>query len=438
MSKVQTWIRKLDGLYSALTGMGGAGDKDQTTILQTNVQLTRTELEVLYRESHFAGTIVDEIVTDSIRRGWKIEVDGDTDTDAYRDDMETIKLPRKMAMADKWARLYGGGAVVLGVDDGRMPHEPIDFTRVRGIKYATVVNMYELQPAAFDTDFQSSTFNEVLLYHFYPEHIVSSKATPGTIHRDRVLRFDGLDLPPRLAAENNYWGDSVLQRAWPAIRRFDMAEQGSGHIINEYTVSVWKIAGLDTIVSGPKGDDLFMRRVATANKGKSLINAVIIDKDMEEFTRTTLNMAGLAELWDRFAQSLTSAAKMPITKLFGQSPGGLSTDDKSGRENWNDQVSGHQKEAWSPVLRQVVDIYMARDGKSEDYEVTWLPLETPTEQEEATTDKTNAETRAIYIDRQVVSPSEVRGVVMDEMGIEETPPANTFTSPDALTDIFQE
>lgn len=404
--------KRWDDIVNTLSGLGGEQDKDAANRVGEPYILMDTDLEVLYRFNHYVGRIIDSPPNECTRRGWEIE--SELDEDPFQTEFAKLDLVQKLADADRWGRLYGGGAIILGIEDGVEPDKPVNPNTIRKIAYARVVDKKELTPLTFFVDFDDPRFGEPDVYQLTPRQAQGIHAgVPVRIHADRVIRFDGVRLPKALELLNNSWGDSVVQRTWNALARLGVGEKAIGILLQELSLAIWKMQGLADVLSGPNGQELFMRRIVAANISKSVCRAMVIDAENEDFGRVSAKLSGAANLYDRLAQSLASAAEMPMTLLFGQSPGGLSTDDKSGRINWYDTMASRQVKAYEPHIRHLVDLMMlAKEGPTKgkviEYDVAFRPLYEPTEEEQSATRKQQAETDHIYIEDQVLDPREVR------------------------------
>jgi len=118
----------MDGpLLNVLTGMGTSNDRSQATGIQGGRALGEAEINALYEQSWLLRRVVEKIPMQGTRSGWDLGL-GDETTTTERsklDDLvswtEELKLPQAVTTAATYARLYGGGALVVLADD-RTPH----------------------------------------------------------------------------------------------------------------------------------------------------------------------------------------------------------------------------------------------------------------------------------------------------------------------------
>jgi 2'-5' RNA ligase len=113
---------------------------------------------------------------------------------------------------------------------------------------------------------------------------------------------------------------------------------------------------------------------------------------------------------------------MPQTLLFGETPGGLSTDGDSHRKIWANVVSAYQQFAiYEQALRLAEILYAQTDGPTkgiapEAWTLTFDPLDEPTREEIAGIAKTHAETDQIRINAGITTPDHVAKERFSESG----------------------
>lgn len=109
---------------------------------------------------------------------------------------------------------------------------------------------------------------------------------------------------------------------------------------------------------------------------------------------------------------LAAVSEIPLSKLFGQAPTGLSTDDASGERNFNDTIATKQRRILRPVLERMIEFLIAAKRvptvPMDKWSLEFKPLSEPTEQDKATTDKTKAETDTLLVSQGIISETEAR------------------------------
>ncbi|MFU8803622.1 MAG: DUF1073 domain-containing protein [Bradymonadaceae bacterium] len=383
-----------------------------------DTRLMPHELETLYLGSDLAGIIVDEIVDEAFREGYAVAVDDDDETtDPAAEWTKNLCIPEVVSRAVKWGRLYGGGFVLMVLDDGLDPAAPVNLDAIQDVTALVDLDRWEVTPHRWQTNILLPGFGEPDLYTLSPQTeggAVEGLGNASLVHASRLLRFGGVELPRQLKGVNSGYDDSVLQRPWDAMRRFVESEQAMARIVQSYEVTTIGMAGLAKVMQDDDGADLIHARMQLLAKSLSIINAYLLDTDAgETLMRQSSSVTGLAELRDRFAESVSKAARMPQTILFGTAPAGLNTDGESGIQSWHKRVKALQTHGIEPQLERLYRIlFRAKKGPTKGTEpkgwgLNWRALDEPGEKEQAETRFTVAQTDAIYLDRGVRTPDQV-------------------------------
>lgn len=401
-----------DGWSNILTGVGMAGmDKAQAAYL-TYATMTELEAETLYSADDVAATIVDTLPDEACRQWLTVTSDVDglgADLDKA---MDAIKAPSALNRAWKWGRLYGGAAALINVDDSKDLGLPLDLNQVRELKSFIVLTRWELQAGTIDTDIFSTRYGMPLTYRLSPK-AGNTTDVGQEIHHSRLIPFLGVELPMRQQQQNQYWGDSVLNRPRAAIRNYQTSNDAVATILQEFNQGVFKIKGLaDMLLNGE--DDAVLKRLTIVALAKSVARAVVIDADSEEFNNIGAAVTGLPDTLKTVSMRLVTASRMPHTKLLGESPSGLGATGESEEKTWNDYVSNQQESLLRPAVQRILDILIAsKNGPTkgkpvENLHFEFVALKQPSQKEIIADRKAQAEIDNIYITNNVVDPSEIR------------------------------
>jgi phage-related protein (TIGR01555 family) len=143
-------------------------------------------------------------------------------------------------------------------------------------------------------------------------------------------------------------------------------------------------------------------REAQTNEGMT-----ILDAD-DEFDTHQYSFSGLSDVLIQFAQQLSGATGIPLSRLFGQSPSGLSDTGEGPRRQYHEKVHQRQeKELRTPLQRLLAVMSMSSLGKPLDdgFQYTFRTLDDAPEPEKAdiATKKVDAVTKAV--DANIIKPS---------------------------------
>lgn len=144
---------------------------------------------------------------------------------------------------------------------------------------------------------------------------------------------------------------------------------------------------------------------------KSVLRAVVIDSEGEEFDYKARSMTGVKDLVDKGEDRLAADSGIPRTVLLGQSPtgGGLGSGGEHSSNNWNKFLESFQRDQLKdPITQLSNELATILKIDNKDLAVTFAPTWVLSEKEEAELRAKQAETDQKYIDMGVVDVSEVR------------------------------
>ena len=413
MSLLDT-VRKIrrDGWYNTLTGLGDAlRDKSQSTAFYSSGTLSDIELDALFNDNDLAETIVSAVVDDALRQGIEIESE-ESDDDEREAEIgkrcDALDVVGSLAMAATMGRLFGGAAIYPVLDDGAEPQEPLDVERVREVYSLLVLDRRQLQPVSWYVDPASGKIGQVEAYQLQ----ITSGNTYGSpiVHESRLVMFGGLRTTRTRKQHLGGWDRSALQPAYDVLRKTGASFDGAMQLMSDMSQAVWKIKGLIEMF-GADQEEAVRTRMAATELGRSSFRAIMLDAEGEDFERVATPMTGVSDMltagWQRLAAA--TSPRMPLTRLFGMSPGGLNATGESDMRNWYDQVKAFQTIDLSPRANRLVQLIARSLGEQEPerFSACFPSLWQMTPKEQAEIEKLAAEKDAIYITAAVLLPEEV-------------------------------
>lgn len=413
-------------MVNMLSGLGGR--KDRTTANAVGVAriLTHVELGLLYRSNGYAARAVDLIPNECTRKGFLIKLKeaskSEDDANPFAEDLKRLRFFKKLKRAGKWAKLYGGAAIILGLNDGGDFEEPLNIENLKEVRWAHVVDRHSLSYESLETDPTSADgfgLPDVYTLNFRDAKQVVEVGTDGEelhtgdkIHASRMIRFWGIELPDDLAAEEDYWGDSLLQRLFESLANLHMADRALGNIVHSFNQSILRLKGLRKLIKAKDGKKDFEELIEAHLLSESILGMMVLDMDGEEFEKRATPVTGIEDVYDRITQAFSAQTGYPMTVFFGTTPGGMSTDNEQGTRNFENLITDEQAEVYIPPVERICELLSASsegpDLDIDDYIVEAVPLREQSEKEEAETLKTLSEAVAVLIDRAVLRASEVR------------------------------
>ena len=418
MSEPVSQERQDGALVNVLTGMGLASkDKTVNTSIGFKAWLTEGELEALYRHGiprRYVDAIADEILRHKTTVVLGAQDDGTNKEiiESFETYLKNIQFHAALSEVIKLQRLYGGAGIVMLVDDGLEPEEPVDLNRVRAIRGFVPLSRWELIPEDFTiTDYSKPSHYRIT---------TSQKLTPqqeGTyvnvrIHSSRVARFDGLYLPWNERSRNTGWGQSVLQLIWEAYKRYESAMSGLENLASDSDLFIHKIPGLfQRIASGNESD--LRRRLEANNLSRSIYGGMVVDTE-EDVAFLNRSVQGISAATDPFISDLQAATGWPSSLLMGESPGGLGKEGRYEERVWASLVEQWQEVYCRTPINEIFTlIFASREGPTRgrtpaSWSVNFPSVFTQTEKEQAELRAQIAQSDFQYMQMGVLNALEVR------------------------------
>lgn len=403
LSKKETALS--DGLENLVAEIGTASDKRHASRFVNQKRLSidgnEQELNAMYRTDWLSGKVVD-IIPNDMTREWR-SFSGEINPDIVQrleDEENRLLLRSAFNLAHKWARLYGTAFIVMSIDDGGQPHEPLNLNKVRegSLRHIKVIDRHRLHHSDV-----VPIANPLNANFGFPEYYRFAE-TSVRIHHSRVLRFDGVLLPWDEFRRNNYFSDSVLDRLYESITNLNTVTNGAASMVYETNVDILKVKGLMGYLQSADGEGLLRKRFGLAKVLKSFNNMMLLDSE-EDFETKTNTFSGLPDLLDRYANLLASAADIPATRFLGSSAQGMNATGEGDLKNYYDKIGADQVIDYKPRLDYFDSIMVRSMGlpEDDDYSYTFNSLFQMTPKEKSEVDFNNAQRDQIYLTNDVVT-----------------------------------
>ncbi len=368
----------LDGLKNFVANLGTARDKAAGSEYELKL-LTDGELLSVYRTSWLAQKIIDVPASDECRR-WRNWQSSAENTVKMEEEENRLMLQQKVLQARIAARIFGGSVIYIGVGD-QNPMAPLDPKTVKkgGLKALTIFPRSVLSRGDIDYDINSEGFGRPKWWE-----LSVGSMSHIRVHPSRFVFFFGHRIPNNSSYEEFDWGDSVLTSVMQTIIQTDSAMANLASLIFEAKIDVLSIPDLMSNIDDPQYRKDLDTRLAVANMGKGNNGMFIMDAE-ETYNQKKMNFATLPEVMDRFFQYSAGAADIPMTRLFGMSPGGMNSTGDSDLINYYDRLQASQKLETGPALRLLDEVLIrsAIGHRPREIQYAWRSLWQSSEVEEA-------------------------------------------------------
>ncbi len=414
-------------IRNSVTNAGGK-THDPSTHTRPNLgaqRLSAEECSATFRFNPWAKRVITTTASHCVRRGWTVSIgDGDAAkkvAEACAKRERQIHLRQRLARADVlgWG-ILGGSGVVMRIPNGSQD-EPVIPSRQSRIAGLTVFWGEDLYPdnTSVITDALREDFGE-------PSHYLLATGQRAVFNVEgkqqtrfeasRVLTMTGERLWGSWETDTPSGGlwryDSAISAGWDALRALGTIEAGVERAVHTLRMTALKLP-LVKMLEDPEngGEAALRRRMQSLYFGFSSFNLALLDSDSgEELIVDNLDLRGAIDIVHHYVDKLCMTYGFPRTLLVGQSPGGLSTDDKSGVHNWAASTNARQVERYEPNIAKVWRLLAAEQGATDaDVQVKFAPLIDQDEKAEAEIQKLIAETSMTYY--QLDGVEDPRGIV---------------------------
>ena len=418
MGKETKSVERKDGWLNLFTGLGTRADKTKSTRAVPTGFLADAEKEIIYADDGLGARIVDLLPEDMMKQGWHYvfedEKEGfDNYSKIYNRVFKEIRANYKIAQALKWARLYGGALILLGVYDGESLDQPLNLNKIKNFENLKIIprNNVMYGTMEFQMNPELPHFGQV---EYYPVTFYTGRQYQmQRVHYSRVIELKGVEIPSSEASlipmEFRYWGLSVFQRIQDRLKELGSSFSSLANLLNELTIGKYKYKDLAMIMASEDGGEQVQKRLQAMDLMKSVFHSVLLDTD-ESFERDTLSFGGVSDVMYQFMMMTSAATGYPMTKLFGISPGGLNSTGEADMYQYYDMVKANQETELLPIIVWLVKI-ISEWQKIPEPEIVFNPLEQMTEKEQAeldekkaNTEKRKQETYQGYIDMGIMTP----------------------------------
>ncbi|HEX5314318.1 MAG TPA: anti-CBASS Acb1 family protein, partial [Gammaproteobacteria bacterium] len=419
---------------SAITGIGDVTRDKRTTHTLAPIQMSYAMIAQLWAKEAMCAKAIEKPGEECFRPGFELDIPGEqtggkggdsgkgdafTDLKEYvTDQLRELDVVAKLKKAYQYKRAYGGGALLLGINDGRRLDQPVDTTKNPSLDWINVLEPIEIFPISFYDDPAQANYGEPEFYQLgayaaLPQFMgpIQEPKLNVFIHESRIIPFRGIKVS-RYFFDNTvidpYWGASLLPRFYDAMRDCAVAYSGAGLLSVDVSQPVITIEGLRALVG--RNEEALRARMIALEQGRSIARAILLD-GKEKYERQTTQLAGIPDLLDRCAQFLAANIDIPLSILFGYSPASLGTPDNQELTQWYNLCRVIQTQEFTPPLRRIIDLIMRgrrSRGLPKRYDIAWGDLEHMTTTQRVQNEFTQARTDSLNVKSGTIYPDEIR------------------------------
>ncbi|MBQ6121878.1 MAG: DUF1073 domain-containing protein [Clostridia bacterium] len=347
-------------------------------------------LNSLYRNDWIARRVIDTIPEDMLKNWFDLKSQL---TPEQIGQFETLvrktHLKRQLLEGLRWGRLFGGAAgiiVIEGQED--MLDEPIDLDTILPDQYKGLIIADRWSGVYPDSglvqDLGDPDFGTPEYYTFSMSE--TDLAFGVRVHHSRVIRFMGRDLPYIERTAENYWGMSELEHVYTELNKRNTTSENIAQLIFQANIRTYKMADLGQMLAAtqPEIQKRLYQVMAMQNFLLSNMGMNVMDKE-DALETHQYTFSGLNDIYESFMLDISGASEIPVTRLFGRSPGGLNSTGESDLTNYYDKIRQDQESDLRPVLEKLLPVLCISvwGMVPDDLDFDFNPVRDTSEQERA-------------------------------------------------------
>ena len=334
------------------------------------ITFQRNELTSVYHGCWVFRRIVDRVAQDMWSGGITINSEIPPD-DLNRVYKRFNRLRSELIYATEQARIYGGAAALIMVDDGEDDlSKPLNLKKIKKgarISFLITDRWYGLeQSSELVTNFKSKDFGKPKYYSFSTQEFTTNETAHEWIHHSRVLRFTNRRSPKIIEQMLMGWGISELEHIYQDLMNHENTKNSVAALLGKALLEIVKLEGMRGTMSGlsggnPKSSQMFSAQMAALNNYRTNNNLVFMDKN-DEYQREDYSFGGLSDIMESQKDIIAGAAEMPKVLLFGDTKGGLSSDSPAEMEFYAQNILGKQEAEIRPILDKLLPVIFRAEG----------------------------------------------------------------------------
>lgn len=414
------------GVYSLLQHSFAMGQMPQTQFLgygtlqqiaqngliracvETTVDdMTRNWIE-LKREGESPQSPRQEYLASLGLQDEQADEDAQAQLDALTAEMQRLKLQQVFHDAAALVGYMGGCLVYIdtGETDPEMLRQPLHIgTASAELKADRPLRFVPLDPINVFPGLYNSTA-PLRAGYFCPR---TWWVLGQEVHHSRLLRLVANEVPVLLKPTYNFLGMAQAQVLWDYVMHFQNCRVASERLLGKFSLTVMK-TDMANVLTQQAGTAELDKRIALLVQHRSNDGVQVIDKEAEDIIKLETPLGGVTDIVRQALETLAAINRTPAVKLLGISPSGFNATGESDIRNYYDHILSQQEKVLRPALETVLRILQIRLFGKVDKAITFdfAALSEADSAALANTQKTKADTMAVLLDRQVVSPEECR------------------------------
>jgi len=387
-----------DYLNPSLSLMNGYNNSSFSAILS----LQQFLLTALYKTYGILAKIVDVPVDEAYRNGgFDVEADSIDEEDLKELDSKIKEFNdiEELKTADKWARLFGGGA--LCAVTGHDLKTPLNLNALYGGHLEFIpVDRWQLTYSLSDIRLKGGMFQ-------LTQYDTLDKAQSAQIHPSRVFLIKGRRAPYLIQQQVQGWGISVYEQIFQSMSQFFKARNVMFELLDEAKTDILKLASLTAAMNATNSRAALQRMCDDIAKNKNYKSMLTLSKD-DDYEQKQISFSGFEGILKEIRVMMAGAANIPVNKLWGEGVTGFGSGEDS-LENFNSMVENEVRTPNISAIKWILKLrcYQLFGREVPDLSINWKNLRVLSAIDEQNINDHKLTNAMQLFDRQLLSPQEV-------------------------------
>ncbi len=359
-------------------------------------------LTYLYKTFGVLGRIIDAPVDKAYKNGgFDLEADSidEDDIKELKDALVKFQDIKKLKTARKWARLFGGAALIaLSGDDLSKPLNPENLYN-KSLDFMPV-DRWQLTYSLPNINIPGGTWQ---LTNYQMFNTDSYKE----IHSSRVFILYGKEAPWLIQQQVQGWGISAFEQIFQDMNQFFKGRNVLFELLDEAKTDVLKLATLQTALISGDGERALQRMVDMIARNKNYKSQITLSKD-DDYEQKQISFSGIAEIFKEIRIMISGASRIPVNELWGEGVTGFGSGEDS-LEIYNSLVEDEVRGLDNDVINWVLKLrcYQLFGREVPDLIKTWKKLRVLSAIDEQNISDHKIANVLQLFDRQLLTPQEI-------------------------------
>ncbi len=344
---------------------------------------------------------------DACRNGWRVNgLDAEKIKQLEALDKEW-KMKKKVEEYARFKRVFGIRIALFVVqsDDPLYYEKPFN---IDGVAPGSYKGISQIDPVWCSPELEGVDIQDPTSCTFYEP--TYWRLGTRRVHRSHLVIRVYSEVPDLLKPTYNFGGLPLPQLIWERVYGAERSANEGPQLLLTKRMNVFK-TDLETAQADP---EKFQDKVRDTAEMRDNFGILAIGEG-DEYSQHETGLADVDSVIMTGYQLVASVAEMPSVKLLGTSPKGFNPTGDYEASVYRETLASIQEHDMTPLLdRHYALAQKSLFGSVENFEVTWMPLDEPSEKEQADTNLVRAQEAQIWQSMGVVSQEAVERKLVDD------------------------